>query len=238
MWLILPSAFAYQTKQIIKIKELDMENMEKELEKKVITLPEKAARIIVHDNKTLKIANDFLLGIKSLRKEINAAWDPVIEKAHKAHKEALDQKKKYEEPLKKAEGEIKIRIASYMEDQEKKRREAEEKAAEAEKKRMETQVHMEEEARHLESKGNIQEAKEIRNRIPEFRPTSLPDVPTLNNVKTRKIWKWEVVDISKVPIQFLQIDRAKVTAQVNMHREKTNIPGIRVFSETSVAARA
>lgn len=208
------------------------------LEQEVQGYPGQASSIIVHDNKTLKAANEFLLAIKAMRKKIREAFDPIIMKAHEAHKQAVAKKKEYEEPLIKAEGEIKIRIASYMEEQEKKRKEAEEKAVEAEKKRMAAQVRMEEEARLLESKGNIQEAKEMRDRIPEFKAPSLPDVPTLSNVQTRKILKWEVIDISKVPVQFLQVDRAKVTAHVNMHREKTNIPGIRVFSETSVAARA
>lgn len=208
------------------------------LNQEVQEYPAQASGIIIHNNETLKKGNDFLLAIKTMRKKIGEVFDPIIEKAHKAHKEAVSKKKEFEEPLIRAENELKLRIASYMRKLEEERRQAERKAAEEERKRLEAQKRAEEEARFLESKGQIQEAQELRDRVPEFKPAVIPDVPTLNNVQMKEIFKWEVEDIEKVPRKFLIVDRAAVTNYVRIHREKTNIPGIRVFKESSVAARA
>jgi uncharacterized Zn finger protein (UPF0148 family) len=208
------------------------------LNQEVLEYPTQASRIVIHNNDTLKRGNEFLLAIKSMRKKIGEVFDPIIEKAHKAHKEAVSKKKEFEEPLIRAENEVKLRIASYMRKIEEERRETEEKAAEEERKRLEAQKRAEEEARFLESKGQIREAQELRDRVPEFQPAVIPEVPVLNNVQVKMIYKWEVEDINKVPRKFLTIDNAAVTNYVRIHREKTNIPGIRVFKESSVAARA
>lgn len=208
------------------------------LNQEVQGYPEQAGHIIIHNNETLKKGNDFLLAIKTMRKKIGETFNPIIEKAHKAHKEAVAKKKEFEEPLIRAENEVKLRIASYMRKLEEERRKAEEKVAEEERKRLGAQAHAEELARELEERGHNQEAQEVRGRVPEFKPAVIPDVPTLNNVQMKEIFKWEVEDINKVPRKFLVIDRSAVTNYVRVHREKANIPGIRVFKESSIAARA
>jgi len=56
----------------------------------------------------------------------------------------------------------------------------------------------------------------------------------LEGTHIRQYWKWEVVDISKVPEEFLvqTVDKAMVEATIKRNKEKTSIPGIRVFLET------
>jgi len=213
--------------------EISLEKLNQEAQ----AFPDKASRIIVHDNKTLNIANDFLKAIKVMRKKIGEAFDPIIKKAHEAHKQAVVKKKEFEQPLIKAEGEIKIRIGSYMDEQERLRKEAERKAQEEEEKRLAAAKVMMEEAEHLEEKGQGREAQELRARIPEQKIAVVPEAPKLEGTHITRNLKWEVTDLRKVPVEFLMIDRAKVTAYVNAHKERTNIPGIRVYTETSVAAR-
>lgn len=206
--------------------------MEK-LSQEIQVYPDQATRIIVHNNETLRGANDFLLTIKSMRKKIGETFNPIIEKAHRTHREALDKKKEFEQPLIKAEGAVKLQIASYMREQERKRREAEEKAREEERKRLAVQ----EEARRLEATGQTEEAERIREEIPETKPAILPDIPTMNNVQIKKIVKWEVSDFNQVPTEYLMIDSTKVGAAVRASKGTINIPGIRIYFEDSVAAR-
>ena len=104
-----------------------MEKLE-QLKKDALGFPERAKRIMVHDAKTLSIANDFLISIKIMRDEIGRTFNPIIKKAHEAHKEAVAKKKEHEEPLKDAETTIKVHIGAYMTLQAEIRREAEEKA--------------------------------------------------------------------------------------------------------------
>jgi len=101
--------------------------------------PDRAKRIIVHDNLTLTVANDFVHAVKEMRKEVANSYDPIIEKARKTRDEALAQKRKYDDPLKEAEKIIKLHIASYLEEQveseEKRRKRLEEKRRRGRRKR-------------------------------------------------------------------------------------------------------
>ncbi len=49
-------------------------------------------------------------------------------------------------------------------------------------------------------------------------------------------WTWELIDIEKVPRTFLTLDEKAVTQAVRHLKDKTNIPGIRVYNEKSVRA--
>ncbi len=60
--------------------------------------------------------------IKALRKEVNATFDPVVDAAHKAHKEAVAARKKHVEPLDAAERLIKGKIGGYLDYVEEERR--------------------------------------------------------------------------------------------------------------------
>src|SRR3990172_1282935 len=92
-----------------------------ELETKALSLPEQAKLLDVRDNATFEKAGALLLAIKDLRKKINETFDPVIEKAHQAHKATLDAKHKVEAPLAEAERIIKPRISDYAYEQEERR---------------------------------------------------------------------------------------------------------------------
>jgi hypothetical protein len=208
------------------------------LEQEALGYPEKASGIIVHSNETLNAANEFLKSVKGMIKEIKDAFSPMKKKAKDAHTEIVAQEKRYLEPLIKAEGEIKLRIGSYMEEQERKAEETRKKAQEEEEKRLAAAQVMMEEAAHMEDKGQVQEAQDLRSRIPEQKSTPVPVPPKLEGTHISRLYKWEVTDLRKVPVEFLMIDRAKVTAYVNAHKERANIPGIRIYTETNVSARA
>ena len=51
--------------------------------------------IQIRDQATFEEASAFLLSVKGIKKEVDSTFDPIIEKAHSAHKEALAQKKKF-----------------------------------------------------------------------------------------------------------------------------------------------
>lgn len=64
--------------------------------------------------------------------------------------------------------------------------------------------------------------------------TVVPAAPTTIQTPTggatfRTIWKWEVVDMEKVPRMFLAVDPGKLTAAVR--QGVRDIPGVRIYSE-------
>lgn len=215
------------------------------LRERALSFSQKASSIIIHDAASLKIANDFVLAVKVMRKEISDAFNPIIEKAHRAHKEAIAQKNKYEQPLVRAENAIKLQIGVYVRTKEEERREAERKAREEEQKRLQAETEVEAEAQRFENAGYIKEAEEIRETKPEPDVAVLPDAPSLNGISIRKILKYKVLDIRLVPKELLKknwqeylyemIDSMAVTKYVKEHKGKMDIPGLIVYYEDSVA---
>lgn len=217
-----------------------------ELEKKALGFPEQAQLLGVTDNVTLSTANDFLLSVKAMQKEINETFDPVIKKAHESHKEAINQKKKHEAPLKEAEKIVKGSIGSYVAEQERLRLEVEEEARKEREEALREFREAEEEnkrkAQEAIEDGNFDEASKILTQEkPEFIPPPAPvvsEAPSLEGVAIKKIWKFRVLDIRDVPREYLKVDEVKIGKVVRTFKGEMNIPGIEVYTEDSLAARS
>ncbi len=211
------------------------------LRERALSFSQGASSIIIHDAASLKTANDFVLAVKSLRKEISDAFNPIIEKAHRAHKEAIAQKNKYEQPLVRAENAIKLQIGVYVRKKDEERKEAEKKAREEEQKRLQEEAEIEAEAQRFENAGYIKEAEEIREKKPEQEVTVLPDEASLKGISVKKIWDFEILDEEKIPRRFLSVDSTKIREYIKevkdkiLGNESLDIPGIRIYARDSVA---
>ncbi len=66
---------------------------------------------------------------------------------------------------------------------------------------------------------------------PAVEPLSLtPAVPKVEGLSFGVDWKWEVSDIEKVPRKYMKLDESAIGGVVRAMKDKTEIPGIRVFS--------
>ena len=220
-----------------------MNNLQ-ELEKKVLSLPEMAKEIVITNDDQLYKGNQFLLLIKNKQKEINSVFDPMIQKAHEAHKEALSQKKKFENPLREAEGYLKSQIAPYLAEKERIRREAELKAQrereEAERKAREEEERKLQEAIKAEEEGRIEEAEEILNEEvaePILKEQIVPEKTKLEGTFLRRDWKWRASNMEDIPREYLKLDDIKINQVVRSLKEKAVIPGIEVYYEDNVTSR-
>ncbi len=66
--------------------------------------------------------------------------------------------------------------------------------------------------------------------------TEQPVMPS--GISTRTSWRFNVIDASKVPREYLVLDMAKIQAHVSVHKSNSSIPGIEAVPETGIAARA
>jgi hypothetical protein len=94
-------------------KEIGTKSTE-ELETSVVQLADEATAIRVEDDAGLIIADRALSKIKELRKEIDATFNPGIQRWHVGHKAALQDKKRIEAPFVAAEGRLKPEIRRYQ----------------------------------------------------------------------------------------------------------------------------
>jgi hypothetical protein len=60
--------------------------------------------------------------------------------------------------------------------------------------------------------------------------------PAISGVSVREVWKWDLSDESKVPMEYYSLDHSKIDAAVKSG--KRDIPGIRVYQDAQVAVRA
>ncbi len=216
--------------------EIALTQEAKDVAARALTVPDLARTIEIRDNESYMRAGEMLTAVKGLLKEIDAAFDPICKRAHEAHKEALNQKKRAAEPLLEAERILKKGIADYQAELERQRREEEARLREEARRR-------EEEARlaaaiAAEKEGEKALAEEILNEpvIPAV-VVSAPPPPKLAGVSSRKVWKFRIADAALVPRQYMIPDTAAIGRVVAALGPRASIPGVEIYEETVIAAR-
>lgn len=221
--------------------------MEREqIEQNAVVVSDEAGSLVIKTDEGLQTAGLMLTGIKRLRREIDGSYDPIIKKAHEAHREAIEQKKKVNAPLVKAEGIIKPKIALYTDEQERIQKQEEARVRkeqeEAEKKRKEDEDKRIQEAADLEEAGKPEEADAILDEPePETAsaPIVLPPKPAkAEGVSVKKVWKFRIKDESQIPRNFLMVDEKKIGQLVRAMKDEAVVPGVEVYSESQVSARS
>lgn len=206
-----------------------MENIE--LKEKALSVPDQARTLTIVDVASYQQAGEVLLRIKDLRKEIDSAFDPIIEKAHQAHKEACAQKKKYDAPLVEAEGIIKPRIAVYLQAEEQKRR------VEQDRLQQEEETRRLNELARMEANGQGGVAKEMLNEATFAAPVIAPKItPKIDGISQREVWKFKITNSTLIPREYLIPDLVRIGAVVRASRGVVSIPGVTVYKESTIAA--
>ena len=194
---------------------------------------EQAKALIVLDNPSYIEASNFLIGLKGLQREINETFDPIIKKAHEAHKEANAQKNRHMEPIKSAEELVKGKIIIFQLAEETKRLYAEKQAQEAARKAEEDRRLSE--AIEASKNGQAAQAEAILNEPMQAPVVIVPSsVPKISGISKYKFWMHKVVNESAVPRKFLAVDNVKLRAYASAMKEQSNIPGVEFSFEWRV----
>lgn len=176
--------------------------------------------------------------VKPLLRRINETFDPIVEQAHRAHKTALDAKKKVAEPVLAAERAVKASLSLYAQRQEEARRRREAEIRRAEQERAEREAL--DRAAELERQGHREEAEAMLDAPIVAAPVVLPPAtPKVAGVSTREGWKYRIVDPAKIRREFLVPDEAKIGALVRSMKGAAGelVGGIEVYSEQIVSSR-
>lgn len=224
-----------------------------EVEQRALTLPEKADHIRIMDADTFKEAAEFTLTLRAIKKEIDNTFDPIVKKAHEAHKEAVAQKKKVMEPVEHAQKIIDKKIGDFHAEQERirkaeedrLRREAEERA------RKEEEERRLEEASRYEQEGDTEMAEAILEAPITPQAVIVPKVesqaPKIEGLSVAKTYKAEVVSLAQLvqavaqgqaPIALLEVNQTALNGMARALKEAFCVPGCRVVVESSVRGRS
>lgn len=221
-----------------------------------------ADALTVSSQSEYESAARFLVAIKALLAKVAETFDPVVLAAHRAHKAAVEARRKHADPLEAAEWRVKTTMARYLTEQERLRREEaarlEREAREAEARRIAAERREYEEARlkaaeALEEAGMHEEADAVLSEpMPEPDPIPPPPPsptiarPTAAGIAVRETWSAEVTDLAalvraiaagQAPLTLVRASSAALGQWARATKGSVAIPGVRVVSGTGIAAR-
>ena len=218
--------------------------MEKQIvviEKRTQALTTQANSIAISNQKQYETANEFLRAVKGLQKEIHSTFDPIVEAAHRTHKEATSKRKEYLDPVIGAEGIVKDKMIAYSDEQERLRQEEQRKIdakarIEEEKKRKE----LEERAKKWAAKGNEVKAEALQEQAEEIEvvaPVIAPKVEKVAGLSYQTNWKFKITDIDKIPREYMTPDEVKLGRMAIAMKGIVKVAGVEFYSEKIAKSR-
>jgi len=211
-------------------------------------LTAQAGAIEVTDPATQERASEVLLAIASIRREISETFKPMKDAAFKAHRVVCDQERKLDEPLATAELQLKLRISTFIETQERLARQAEEAARQAELARATAEATQQsqelalEQAIDLEARGDSAGAEAVLANPAPVPPRYsapapvAPNVARVKGVSTVAGWDFRIVDISQIPREYLMVNETAIRNVGKNTQGRARIAGVEFFPTTIVRA--
>jgi uncharacterized protein len=214
---------------------------EEQIKFDALALVDNVNALVVRTQADLTVAADYLVAIKTLRKRVEAEFDPGIQEAFQHHRTLVAQKRKWTEPLDKAEATVKPKVTAFLEEQDRIRLAAEREAWIQKKALERTAEAASDKATELINNGDLDEAAKVMEdanvKVQATPLVVVPPKPVAPAVTMRETWDYEVVDLGAVPREYLVLNDKLVGALVSKLHDQFNVAGIRVFSTKGVSVR-
>lgn len=181
-------------------------------------------------------AGEELKKVKAAAKRLDEIRKSMTKPIDMAKKAIMDFFREPEAKLQRAEAGIKRAMIAYADEQERIRREEQRKAEEAARKEREK---LEAQAAKALASGKVEKAEQLEQRAATVvAPVINREPPKVAGVNTREVWKFEITDAAAVPREYCSPDEKKIRGVVQALKGDAKIPGVRVWSEKSLAAGA
>jgi len=186
------------------------------------------------------LATDDLKRIKAKAKELEELRKSLTRPLDESKHRIMNFFRRPLELLSKAEGIVKQAMLTFQREEERKRQEKEARLRElARKEEEKKRKQLEEKAKKAEAKGDIEKAEELRQQA-EIVNIPTPIVPTettrIEGIKTRTIWRAEVVDINKLPREYMIPNQKMLQQFAQATKGKIPIPGVKFYEEKIIVA--
>jgi hypothetical protein len=175
-----------------------------------------------------------LRDLKTVYQRAMDFFEPMRKAADEAKKRVLEARAKITDPLAVEEGRLK-RLGSIFLQADARRRNEQEAKLLAEQRRLEERSR-EKQAKALDKAGETEAAAGIRAQPIQVAPI-IVEKPKVEGSAERTVWKFEVIDASLIPREFMRPDEQAIGGYVRSARERASIPGVRVYSESSMAVK-
>jgi len=194
---------------------------EQEIQEQAMVLRSEIERFQVVDQETYNLANSFGVKIKQGLKLIAEYCDPIIEATNKAHKAAIEQKKKLSAPFEEAKRIIdQKQIAWWRKEQERVAEERRKAEAEARKKAEDLRL---EQAKKLQDAGLVKEAEETLDVPITVKKVEVSEPVRAGGETYRETWSAEVTDL-------LALVKAVAAGAVSLNVIEANMPALNALA--------
>ena len=210
-----------------------------DIETEISTFVEENNPIAVNNNDDLSRATACIKGIKNMQAKVKESFDPIVEAAHKSHKEAINQREKYLMPLQLLEKKFKDAILVFSKKMEAEQAERIRKAnAEMARVAEEKKQKLLDEAKKTDDAWDKEELQEKAQVIVPVTCDAPGKAIEQEGLSIRKTWKWEVEDENLVPRGFLTINESALNSACKQEAWRiAGIPGVRFFQVESASVR-
>jgi len=199
--------------------------------KNMPTLLERAKAVQITDELSSKAANDDLKLAKEFISKLETRRKFFVKPLQDHVSSINGEFKKLTSPLKEAYEIVRGKLTVYATELDNKRR-------------------AEEEARKKEGESKSKAAADFLGEdvpavVEEPKKQTTAIRSSLGSSNLKKIWTFEVVDIKKIPLEYMVLDEKKVNAMIRAHTRNERgvntcdleIPGIKVFQKSILAVR-
>ncbi len=206
-----------------------------EVEEKALSVPDQTKSMTVASNEDYEQGEILLASCKQIENEIHATFDPIVDKANQAHKEAVAQRKKYLDPIEEGRRILKGKMITYQQEQERIRQEEQRQAEEESKRRSEEEALAA--AVQAEQEGDTETAEAILAEPVRAAPVIIPKTaPAPSRLSAgRTMWYAEVTDLKalckaivdgKAPITYIQANMTALNSRAKSDKNLLSIPGV------------
>ena len=217
-----------------------MENV-KVVEKETSDMIVQIQYLVITSQTEYEDAADYLRRVKEQQNKVEESFNPIITKAHQAHKEAIGQRDKHLVPLKDAEKRIKFLMGDYQGEKERIAKiEAERLVkiaeAEAEKERKRLQAIKE----RAEATGKTEKAQMVAEQIENITVEAVvvaPDIQTPRGVSYSAKYRGEVIEFKILPDEYKIVNQSALDRVLQATKGAIQIPGVKINVEKILSSR-
>lgn len=208
-----------------------------ELAQRASNVIAKIKTITITDDEQYEYAGEVLKTAQLLKKDMLAFTKPHKDYWNKGKAAVMDVEHALVDPLDKVLDTFGRSMGKYQADLEQQRKIEREMVLAQQKAEMDASAL--EIAQGLEESGDSAGAQAVIEQAAKMQPEVNVEsfAPHVRGTAKRTTWLFEIVDPELVPDKYWVINEQMIQAEVNACKENTNIPGVRVTSETKVSAR-
>jgi hypothetical protein len=218
------------------VERIDITGETVTIKDEIDLVPAQARAITVIDAATYTQAGELIVIFRKLKKKVDDTFVPIKKAMDAAKKIILDKEKEHHKPIDDAIALVTREMMNYRKIEAETRAEAERKLQDEARKKAEEAKLADAVAAEKAGESKVAEAiMSAKTEVPTIKLTS--EAPKVKGVSFRENWTYEITNKDLIPEEYWILDESAIGKVVRALKDKTNIPGIRVYDTESLVGR-